>query len=79
MAGVGAGGVVALRIDVLHSRRLRAAGVAVATAYTFMLVRLAGPVALIAAPIFPFTSPRAGRPPLGVEGLPRRGGPTVSG
>jgi hypothetical protein len=56
VAGVGAGGVVALRIDASHSRARRAAGVAVAAGYSFVLVRLAGPVALIAAPIFPFTA-----------------------
>ena len=29
---------------------------AIAAAYTFVLVRLAGPAALIAAPVFPFTA-----------------------
>jgi hypothetical protein len=56
VAGVGAGGVAALRIDVGHSRAVRAVGIAVATAYSFVLVRFVGPVALIAAPIFPFTA-----------------------
>lgn len=56
VAGVGAGGMIALRMDLLHTRRSRASGVAIAAAYTFLLVRLAGPVALIAAPIFPFTA-----------------------
>ena len=56
VAGVGAGGVVALRMDVLHTRKMRVAGVAVAAAYTFILVRIAGPVALIVVPVFPFTA-----------------------
>jgi hypothetical protein len=29
--------------------------VAIAAAYTFVLARMAGPVVLVAAPIFPFT------------------------
>ena len=56
VAGVGAGGVIALRRDGPHSYRTRAGGVAIAAAYSFMLVRLAGPAALIAAPVFPFTA-----------------------
>lgn len=56
VAGVAAGGIFALRSDTMHSYRVRAGGVAVAAAYAFMLVRLAGPVALIAAPVFPFTA-----------------------
>jgi hypothetical protein len=56
VAGVGAGGIVALRADANHSWKARAVGVAVATVYTFVLVRLAGAVALLAAPMFPFTS-----------------------
>ena len=56
VAGVGAGGVIALRRDAPHSYRTRAGGVAIAAAYSFLLVRLAGPAALIAAPVFPFTA-----------------------
>lgn len=56
VAGVGAGGVAALRADVAHRTRLRAAGVAIGATYAFVLVRVAGPVALISAPVFPFTS-----------------------
>lgn len=55
VAGVGAGGVVALRADPPHHWRARAAAVAVGTAYTFVLARVAGPVVLLAAPVFPFT------------------------
>jgi hypothetical protein len=56
VAGVGAGGVVALRADDPHNWRARALGVLVAVVYTFVLVRIAGVVTLLAAPIFPFTS-----------------------
>jgi hypothetical protein len=56
VAGVGAGGVIALRRDALHSYRARAVGVAIAAGYTFVLVRFAGPAVLIAAPVFPFTA-----------------------
>jgi hypothetical protein len=56
VAGVGAGGIVALRRDQGHTVKARAIGVAVATLYTFVLLRMAGGIALLAAPIFPFTS-----------------------
>jgi len=56
VAGVGAGGIVALRADQAHDWRMRAGAVAVAALYTFVLARVAGAVVLIAAPIFPFTS-----------------------
>ncbi len=56
VAGVGAGGIVALRADAAHDWRVRAGAVAVAAAYTFVLARAAGATVLIAAPIFPFTS-----------------------
>ena len=55
VAGVGAGGVVALRSDVDHTWKARAMAVVAATVYTFVLVRVAGSVALLPAPIFPFT------------------------
>jgi hypothetical protein len=56
VAGVGAGGVVALRADELRSWRPRAVGVAVAATYTFVLARVAGPAVLLGAPVFPFTA-----------------------
>jgi hypothetical protein len=56
VAGVGAGGVAALRADGPHNWRARAIGVTVAAAYTFALVRLGGALALLPAPIFPFTA-----------------------
>jgi hypothetical protein len=56
VAGVGAGGIVALRADVDDSRRNRAIAVAVATAYAFVLTHTVGGMALLPAPIFPLTA-----------------------
>ena len=56
VAGVGAGGIVALRMDDAHTWRSRAAGVAVAAVYVFVLARLAGAIVLLPAPVFPFTA-----------------------
>ena len=56
MAGVGAGGVVALRRDPDSTTRSRALAVLVAAAYTFVLARLVGGIVLLPAPIFPFTA-----------------------
>ena len=57
VAGVGAGGIWALRADEGHSsRRARALAVVVAAAYTFALVRAVGAIALFPAPVFPFTA-----------------------
>ena len=56
IAGVGAGGIVALRSDEPHSWKARALGVAIAASYTFILARTAGAIVLLPAPIFPFTA-----------------------
>jgi hypothetical protein len=56
VAGVGAGGVAALRADLYHSRRARAVAVLAASVYVFFMLRTAGDVALLLAPILPFTS-----------------------
>lgn len=56
VAGTGAGGIVALRADELHDWRSRAMGVAFASAYAFVLVRVAGPIVLLSAPVFPLTA-----------------------
>lgn len=56
VAGIGAGGVVALRADLGHSWKARALGVLVATVYTFLMIRLAGDLVLIVAPALPFTA-----------------------
>jgi hypothetical protein len=55
VAGVGSGGIVALRTDFAHSWKARAVAVLLAAVYTFVLVRAAGPIALLPAPILPFT------------------------
>jgi hypothetical protein len=56
VAGVGAGGAAALRFEPDHDWRARAIAVAVATVYTFLLLRVAGDVIVLAAPVLPFTS-----------------------
>ena len=56
VAGVGAGGIVAIRPEPMHGWRARAVGVLVATVYTFVLVRTVGALALLPAPIFPLTA-----------------------
>jgi hypothetical protein len=56
IAGLGAGGAVALRTDVGHSGRSRAVAVALATAYVFLMIRVAPEAALVVAPALPFTS-----------------------
>jgi hypothetical protein len=56
VAGVGAGGICALRADQVHSWRARAVAVLVAAVYSFVLVRTAGAITLLSAPIFPFTA-----------------------
>lgn len=56
VAGVGAGGIVALRSDPLHTWKSRAVAVCIAAAYAFVLARVAGAAVLLGAPIFPFTS-----------------------
>ena len=56
VAGVGAGGCIALRRDELHSLRTRAIAVAFAALYTFVLVRSVSVMALLPAPVLPFTA-----------------------
>lgn len=56
VAGVGAGGIAALRADGPHNWRTRAAALTIAALYTFVLVRTVGTLALLSAPIFPFTA-----------------------
>jgi len=56
VAGVGAGGVVALRADADHNWRARALAVVFAVVYVFVLVRMSSALALLPAPIFPFTA-----------------------
>ena len=56
VAGVGAGAAVVVRRGAADPLRPRFVAVGLASAYTFVLVRLAGPVALLSAPVFPFTA-----------------------
>jgi hypothetical protein len=55
VAGIGAGGIVALRRDEGHTWKARAIAVAAGAVYSFVLIRTIGAVALLPAPIFPFT------------------------
>ncbi|HZA00389.1 MAG TPA: hypothetical protein VE575_16635, partial [Acidimicrobiales bacterium] len=56
VAGLGAGGVKALRMDIDHNVKARALAVLVASVYTLVLVVATGALALLPAPIFPFTA-----------------------
>jgi hypothetical protein len=56
VAGIGAGGVVALRADADHTWRARAIAVFVVTAWAFVTVRVVPEAALLLAPALPFTS-----------------------
>jgi len=55
VAGIGAGGVVALRRDEGHTYKARAVAILAAAVYTFVLVRAAGAIALLSAPVLPLT------------------------
>jgi hypothetical protein len=56
VAGIGAGGVVALRSDENESWKARALAVVLASVYVFVTVRLAGDVVLIVAPALPLSA-----------------------
>lgn len=56
VAGVGAGGISALRADLVHEWRHRAVGVLAAALYAFVLARTASIAVLVAGPVFPFTA-----------------------
>ena len=56
VAGVGAGGCIALRRDDMQSLRTRAMAVAFAALYTFVLVRSVSALALLPAPVLPLTA-----------------------
>jgi len=55
VAGVGAGGVAALRADDAHNWKARALAVLAASVYTFLMIRMATGLALLVAPVLPFT------------------------
>jgi hypothetical protein len=56
VAGLGAGGIVALRSDLGHSWKARAIAVTLATIYCAFLLRSATDIALLLGPALPFTS-----------------------
>ena len=56
VAGIGAGGIAAIRADVLHSWRARALGVAAASVFVFLAIRTAPEAAVLLAPCLPFTA-----------------------
>lgn len=56
VAGVGAGGIAAIRADLDHTTKSRAAAVAIAALYTLVLVRTVSLLALLPAPVFPLTA-----------------------
>lgn len=55
VAGLGAGGIAALRADLIHSWKARAVAVTVVTSFVFLLVMVSD-LALLLAPALPFTS-----------------------
>jgi len=56
VAAAGAGGIAALRADLVHERRHRIAAVAIAAGYAFVLARTVPPAILLAGPALPFTA-----------------------
>jgi hypothetical protein len=56
VAGVGAGGIVAMRADVAHNWKARAIAVLAVSAYVFILLRSTTVIGLLLAPVLPFTS-----------------------
>ena len=56
VAGVGAGGIAALRADLGHRWKARALAIVVVALWTFVTVRSVSVVALLLAPALPFTS-----------------------
>jgi hypothetical protein len=56
VAGVGAGGIVAMRADVAHNWKARAIAVLAVSACVFILLRSTTVIGLRLAPVLPFTS-----------------------
>jgi hypothetical protein len=56
VAGMGAGGIAALRADLAHDWRRRAMAVLIVSAAIFVLLRMATGPALLLAPALPFTA-----------------------
>jgi len=56
VAGIGAGGIAALRADLLHSWKTRALAVLAVSAFAYISVRSMGAAGLLLAPVLPFTA-----------------------
>jgi hypothetical protein len=56
VAGLGAGGIAALRADIGDDTKRRVIAVVIVSVATFVLLRSITEVALLLAPVFPFTS-----------------------
>jgi hypothetical protein len=56
VAGIGAGGIMAMRSDLEHSWKPRALAILIVSAYVFVLARTVGVAAALFAPVLPFTS-----------------------
>jgi hypothetical protein len=56
VAGLGAGGIAALRSDIGDETKRRVIAVVIVSAATFVLLRSAPEIAVLLAPVFPFTS-----------------------
>jgi len=56
VAAIGAGGVVALRMDLVHTWKSRAVAVVIVTLWVAMSIRVIPQVALLLTPVLPFTS-----------------------
>jgi hypothetical protein len=56
IAGAGAGGIAALRMDLVHILRYRVVAVVGVTLYCFLLLRTVSEVALLIGPALPFTA-----------------------
>jgi hypothetical protein len=56
VAGIGAGGIAALRADLAHDWKPRALAVLVVSAGVFIMLRTASTAALLLAPALPFTA-----------------------
>ncbi|MBA3363940.1 MAG: hypothetical protein H0T07_06010, partial [Actinobacteria bacterium] len=55
VAGIGAGGIAALRTDTEGAWKARAIGVFAVSLYAFVMIRLVPDVTLLLAPTLPFT------------------------
>ncbi|MGH2806190.1 MAG: hypothetical protein ACRDKT_02835, partial [Actinomycetota bacterium] len=56
VAGIGSGGVVALRQEPTHSTKARWIAVLASALYAFVVVRFGGTAALLTGPVLPFTA-----------------------